>query len=117
MTVDEGPAAMKTGSDGDCSDSDAAVMSTDRLSAVEQYAFTRRDLQLSAERVQMLVSLLECQLELRKLQQCEQHSAELDESAAISASAGAALSDGTDAPVPQQRDGRLLQCLYEYVVD
>jgi len=31
VTVDEGPAAMKTGSDGDCSDSDAAVMSTDRL--------------------------------------------------------------------------------------
>jgi len=107
---------MKTGSDGDCSDSDAAVMSTDRLSAVEQYAFTRRDLQLSAERVQMLVSLLECQLELRKLQQCEQHSAELDESAAISASAED-ISDGTDTPVPQQRDGRLLQCLYEYVVD
>ena len=51
------------------------------------------------------------ELELRSLSQ------RLDESAAISASAGAALSDGTDAPVPQQRDGRLLQCLYEYVVD
>ena len=51
------------------------------------------------------------ELELRSLSQ------RLDESAAISASAGAALSDGTDAPVPQQRDGRLLQCLYEYVVN
>ena len=51
------------------------------------------------------------ELELRSLSQ------HLDESTAISASAGAALSDGTDAPVPQQRDGRLLQCLYEYVVN
>jgi len=117
---------MKTGSDGDCSDSDAAMMSTDRLSAAAQYAFIRREqecvlreLQLRADSLQMLVSLRDNALALR-----EQHSAELDESAAISASAGAALSasaedisDGTDTPVPQQRDGRLLQCLYEYVVD
>ena len=44
MTVDEGPAAMKTGSHGDGSDSDAAVMSTDqlmhRLLAAEHDAFT-----------------------------------------------------------------------------
>ena len=44
MTVDEGPAAVKTGSHGDCSDSDAAVMSTDqlmhRLLAAEHDAFT-----------------------------------------------------------------------------
>jgi len=36
--------------------------------------------------------------------------------AALSASAED-VSDGTDTSVPQQRDGRLLQCLYEYVVD
>jgi len=44
VTVDEGPAAVKTGSHGDGSDSDAAVMSTDllmhRLLAAEHDAFT-----------------------------------------------------------------------------